>query len=159
LDEKPVSLLSEYISTFDNASVPAAVFASAVGNSAPGQTASAVKAFSAVAAGPFFNTRIRLVILPSIMAWACATSILYTDFFPSFAQGVFSSSFSTETFHIDCIQVLQNATLFGPRSFAADWSNPLQVRLKSGACLLWFNKNSKLYANEKTTGDSGITDT
>jgi hypothetical protein len=101
LQEEPISLLSEHISTFDDASVPAAVFASAVGNSAPGQTASAVKAFFAVAAGPSFNSHIRLVILPSIMACACATPILYSDLSPRFAQGVFSSSFSTETFNTE----------------------------------------------------------
>jgi hypothetical protein len=34
--------------------------------------------------------------------------------------------------------------------------NPVQIRLEPGACLLWFNKNSKLYANENTSSDSGI---
>jgi hypothetical protein len=31
--------------------------------------------------------------------------------------------------------------------------NPVPVRLESEACLLWFNKNSKLYANESNSGD------
>jgi len=74
-----------------------AVGAPAVRNSAPGQAASAVKAFSAVATGPPFDTLIKGVILPSIAARSCAAFILYSDLSRIFTQGVFSSSFSAAT--------------------------------------------------------------
>jgi hypothetical protein len=96
LHEEPISLLSEYISTFDDASVPAAVFASAVGNSAPGQTASAVKTFPAVAAGPSFNAGISLMVLSSIISRTRTASILDVDLLPIFGQGVFSSFYGLQ---------------------------------------------------------------
>jgi hypothetical protein len=96
LHEEPISLLSEYISTFDDASVPAAIFASALGNSAPGQTASAVKTFSAIAAGPSFNAGMRLMVFSSIISRTRPASILDVDLPPIFDQGVFSSFYGLQ---------------------------------------------------------------
>ena len=92
--------LSENIATFDATAIPEVVFASTVGNSAPGQTASAVKAFSAVAAGPPFDTLIGCLVLPSITARSGAAFILNFDSSRIFTQGVLSSSFTAATLKI-----------------------------------------------------------
>lgn len=91
-DEEILTFSSKNVSAFDVTSVPAPVFIPAIGSPSSGQAASAIKSFSSVATGPFFNTSVRLVVFPSIFTCSCSAFVLYEYLLSLFTQ-VFPSSY------------------------------------------------------------------
>jgi hypothetical protein len=85
-DDDILTLFSKTVSSFDVTSVPAPIYILAIGNPSSGHAASAIKSFSAVAAGPFFNTIIRLEVFSSIGARTCSALVLYNYLLSLFTQ-------------------------------------------------------------------------
>jgi hypothetical protein len=85
-DDDILTSFSKTVSPFDVTSVPAPIYILAIGNPSPGHTTSAIKSLSAVAAGPFFNTIVRLEVFPSIGARACPALVRYNYLFSLFTQ-------------------------------------------------------------------------
>jgi hypothetical protein len=75
-NDEILSFFSKTVSPFDVTTVPAPIYILGIGGPSAGQAASAIKSFSAVATGPFFNTIVRLVAFPSIGARSCSAFVL-----------------------------------------------------------------------------------
>ena len=143
-------LFSENVATFDAGPVPATVLALATGFSAFCQSASAVNAWSAVLAGPFFKVGIGPVILTPVDSGSRSASILYANLAPFNAQSFFSSSLNLlkDSHPIDKDFLTPNA-----RWFFMSSSLPQQSAVRCGvyerrAFLQRDSIISKLYANE-----------
>jgi hypothetical protein len=91
-DNDILTLFSKTVSPFDVTSVPAPIYILAIGNPSSGHAISAINSFSAVAAGPFFNTIVRLEVFSSIGARACSAFVLYNYLLSLFTQ-IFPSPF------------------------------------------------------------------
>jgi len=85
-DNEILTSFSKTVSPFDVTSVPAPIYILAIGNPSSGHPTSAIKSFSAVAAGPFFDTIVRLEVFSSIGARACSALVLYNYLLSLFTQ-------------------------------------------------------------------------
>jgi len=85
-DNEILTSFSKTVSPFDVTSVPAPIYILAIGNPSPGHTTSAIKSLSAVPAGPFFSTIVRLEAFPSIGARACSALVRYNYLLSLFTQ-------------------------------------------------------------------------